>query len=262
MKVLSILFIASLTVLLFACEGGNGNSGNNTELNIVWIEDSGAPIITAQFEDGILTGYLCYNYLEVNEGSGEIEISANLESSSGESKGSKNTTFQVEEGQLYKLTIEVNCSGPSDYDPDNPPIGFPNEFTISSDSPSAITSIENIVTGGFYTNTLSLGQVFLDLWENIQPMRSLEAKVLPEGSGSISDNFGLLVYEGTRPGRAGEFYVGEYEHGTEITLTATPASGYVFDYWYGTLWTNKPVGPSVTFKIQVPIYIQSNFTEE
>jgi hypothetical protein len=249
-----------------ACNGGGGNgTGNNgvvTDLEIMWIEDSGSPIATAEYEDGLLTGYVCYSYFEVTDGSGEFEISVVLENSTGDTIDSQTASFNVGQGLSYQFSMDVNCSGPSDYDPSNPPPGFPNEFTIRFTSPSTTSFNQTTLQGGFYTNTLSLGQLSLDPWEYTTPMWSLEAKVLPEGGGSISDSLGLLLYEGTRPNKAGEYYVGEYEHRTEVTLTANPSPGYVFDHWYGTWWTDRPQDPSVTFEIQVPIYIEANFIEE
>ena len=44
---------------------------------------------------------------------------------------------------------------------------------------------------------------------------TLSVSVSPSGAGSVSPSSG------------------QYEEGTQVTLTATPASGYTFDYWDG-----------------------------
>ena len=263
MKNISITAMVLITVFVAACNGGSGgNGGGDGALDITWIKDSGSPIATGQYDNGILTGYICYGYFEATEGSGNIEVSVVLENSIGGLVENQTESFSIEQGESYRLSIIVNCSGPSDYDPGNPPIGFPNEFTLRFNTPSSSSYNQVEIQGGFYTKTLSCGQLSLESWQQSTPTWSLTAKVLPEGSGSISDSLGLLVYEGTRPNRAGEFYVGEYEHGTEITFTAIPATGYVFDHWYGTWWTNEPQDLSVTFKIGIPIFIEANFIAE
>ncbi|MHA2408365.1 MAG: InlB B-repeat-containing protein [Candidatus Ranarchaeia archaeon] len=248
--------------------GGGSGDGNGVggTLKLMWVEDSTMVIDSAQYgEDGFLIGYMCYSYFEIKGGSGEVEITADLESKTGDTKGRQTSTFHVEEGQSYKLSSEVICSGPSDYDPGNPPPGFPNEFTISFSSPSATSPEKKTVQvqGGFYTNTLSLGQLYLDPWEYTPQQWILEAKVFPMDSGSISDSLELLVYEGVRPGRGGEYYVGGYDHGTEVMLTATPSPGYVFEKWYGT-WATQGSDRDqfITFEMVVPTYMEARFVKE
>ena len=265
---IGVVALGLMTIVGTGGGGGDGGEGADTDqssgLELTWVEESGLTIATAQYgESGFLTGYMCYSYFEVTGGSGAVEITADLESRTGDPKGSQTSTFDVEEGQSYKLSAEVICSGPSDYDPSYPPTGFPNEFTISFSSPSVGSPDQKTIQGGFYTDTLLLGQLSLDSWEYTPQQWTLEAKVSPEGSGSISDSLGLLVYEGVRPGRGGEYYVGEYEHGTEVTLTATPAQGYIFDEWYGTYWTDgTKIDLSVTFTMTIPIFIEARFVEE
>jgi predicted small secreted protein len=268
MKTISIFVLFLITAFILAsCNWGDGNgNGDNddggSDLEITWIKDSGGPIATGEYDSGILTGYSCFGYFEVDDGSGEIEITAVLEDNAGNTVESQAESFSVEKGLSYKLSLMVNCSGPSNYDPSNPPPGYPNEFTLTFTTPSSSDYNQIILQGGFYTGSLSCGQLSLETWQQSTATWSLTAKVLPEGSGTISDSLGLLVYEGTRPNRAGEFYTGEYEHGTEITFTATPATGYIFDHWYGTWWTNEPSTPSVTFSIGIPILIEAHFVAE
>lgn len=52
------------------------------------------------------------------------------------------------------------------------------------------------------------------------------------GSGSVSASVGSLVKE-EREGLTPRYY-GKYKYGTEVTLTAIPAPGYVFDSWQHT----------------------------
>jgi len=54
-------------------------------------------------------------------------------------------------------------------------------------------------------------------WERTPSVETytLTTIVSPSGAGSVSPS------------------VGEYESGEQVTLTASPASGYTFDYWYG-----------------------------
>jgi len=263
----NILVLLFAAILLTTCNGGNGDDNGDgddgeSDLEISWVTDSGDPIATGDYDSGILTGYSCFGYFEVDSGSGEIEMSALLKDNAGNTVESQTEPFNVEEGQSYKLTMMVNCFGPSNYDPGNPPPGFPNDFSVTFSTPSSSEDNQINIQGGFYTDSLSCGQLSLESWTDTDTTWTLTAKVLPEGSGSVSDNLGLLVYEGTRPNRSGEFYVGEYDHGAEITLTATPATGYVFDHWYGTWWTNRPTDPSVTFTVEVPILIEAHFLAE
>jgi hypothetical protein len=225
------------------------------------VEKSGLVIASPRYsEAGLLTGYTCYSYFEVTSGSGELQITVDLQSRTGASKGSQTSTFAVEEGKSYKISAEVKCSGPTDYNPGNPPPGFPNRFIIIFSSPSAASPKTNAVDGGFYTDSLSLEQLYLEPWEYTPPQWELEVRVDPAGSGSVSDSLGLLIYEGTRPGRGGEYYVGLYEEGTEVTLTATPASGYVFNEWYGTWGTLSDT--SITFDMVVDTYWNARFIGE
>jgi len=263
------VFILFLTTAFFiaSCNGdhGNGNGDNGdggSDLKISWITDSGDPIATKKYDAGILVGYRCFGYFEVAEGTGDFEVTAVLKDNAGNIVSNKSEVFDIKEEQSYKLSMIVNCSGPSNYDPGNPPPGFPNEFTLSFRTSSASNDNPIAIEGGFYTDTLSCGQLKLDTWQYTTPTWTLTAKVLPEGSGSLSDNLGLLVYEGPSANRNGEFYVSEYDHGTEITLTATPAAGYVFDHWYGTWWTERPSEPTVTFTIGIPILIEAVFDVE
>jgi len=54
------------------------------------------------------------------------------------------------------------------------------------------------------------------------PTYTLSISVSPSGAGSVSPSGG------------------EYESGVQVTLTANPASGYIFDYWSGSAWETSP----------------------
>ena len=56
-----------------------------------------------------------------------------------------------------------------------------------------------------------------------------------------------------------------YVFGKEIEAVperVIPATGYVFDHWYGTWWTNEPQDLSVSFTIGIPILIEAHFVVE
>ena len=101
MKVISISAMVLIAVFVAACDGGgSGNGGNGdtgTDLEVAWIKDSGAPIATGQYDNGILTGYICYGYLEVANGSGEFEFSVVLENNSGSTIENQTTSFSIED---------------------------------------------------------------------------------------------------------------------------------------------------------------------
>jgi hypothetical protein len=200
---------------------------------------------------------MCYSYFEVTSGSGEVQITVDLESSTGDPKGSQTSTFVVEEGESYKLSAEVNCSGPSNYPPGNPP--FQNTFSISYSSPSVASPKIDTIMGVFYTDPMSLGQMSLDPWEFVPVERELIVWVSPKGSGSVSDNLGLLVEDETEAGR----YLGVYEHGTKVTLTATPEPGYVFKEWYGTWGGLFGSTNPITFSMDIPkTYMRADFEQD
>jgi len=87
----------------------------------------------------------------------------------------------------------------------------------------------------------------------------LQVWVYPKGSGSIADSIGALVYEVVTEEGAYKGYVGKYKHGTGVTLTATPASGYVFDHWGGDVTGESS---SVIVHMIGNRYIEAYFSED
>ena len=80
--------------------------------------------------------------------------------------------------------------------------------------------------------------------------------ILPHGAGTVSDSVGWLVFDGNE-------YTATYPQDTMITLTATPASGYVFEEWYGTYATlGTQNGNQVTFNMFINGYMEARFTPE
>jgi hypothetical protein len=72
------------------------------------------------------------------------------------------------------------------------------------------------------------------------PMYTVSISVSPSGAGSVSPSGG------------------EYESGTQITLTATPASGYTFDYWTGDMFETSP---TAVITIISDMYITAQFAK-
>jgi len=70
------------------------------------------------------------------------------------------------------------------------------------------------------------------------PTHTLSVSVTPSGAGSVSPSGG------------------EYESGVQVTLTASPASGYTFDYWSGSASGTIPI---VTVTIDSDKSLTANF---
>jgi len=70
------------------------------------------------------------------------------------------------------------------------------------------------------------------------PTHTLSVSVTPSGAGSVSPSGG------------------EYESGVQVTLTASPASGYTFDYWSGSA---SGTIPTVTVTIDSDKSLTANF---
>jgi len=70
------------------------------------------------------------------------------------------------------------------------------------------------------------------------PTHTLSVSVTPSGAGSVSPSGG------------------EYESGVQVTLTASPASGYTFDYWSGSA---SDTTPTVTVTMDSDKSLTANF---
>ena len=74
-----------------------------------------------------------------------------------------------------------------------------------------------LVTSGTQTKVISFGEI-----PTATTSYSLTTSVSPSGAGSVSPSGG------------------QYKAGTSVTLTATPASGYIFDHWSGDASGSSP----------------------
>lgn len=83
----------------------------------------------------------------------------------------------------------------------------------------------------------------------------LEVTVAPDGAGDVSPSGGI------------------YDAGSEATITATPAQGYIFDHWSGddtgntnpinlTMDSNKSVTANFTLHLEDGIIFQDNFDDD
>ncbi|MDL2319974.1 hypothetical protein LJC45_02440 [Alistipes sp. OttesenSCG-928-B03] len=99
--------------------------------------------------------------------------------------------------------------------------------------------------------------------------------IMPAGEVSIKAEFGIAIYaititddtHGTATATVDDVEVTESEAGTTITLTATPASGYVFGQWTVTTgddieFTPDANTPTVTFTMPTgEVSIKAEFTD-
>ncbi len=75
-------------------------------------------------------------------------------------------------------------------------------------------------------------------WPELTPIFTLSIGASPSGAGSVSPSGGGYVW------------------GVQVTLTASPASGYTFDYWSGSA---SGTTPTVTITMDSPKSITANF---
>jgi len=129
---------------------------------LIWVEKSGL-VVRFNYSAGILMGCTVYQYFEVSDGSGEVEISAIIGDTSGVpfmDNSEITDTYTVEEGELYRLSIEVNivASQPSD------PLELKDSFDIIISSPAAASS-EEVTIGEGYFHRVNLEQMNLEPWQ-------------------------------------------------------------------------------------------------
>jgi len=264
-RIIQRIFGMLLTMImigsLFGCPNdtsdGSDKDANHSEneVEISWIDQGTLLVFQAEYDNGALQSFIGHNYFVVTSGSGSVEIMAELANNAGESVASCIEVFPVQEGATYRLSLEINCTGPSDYDPGNPPQGFPNELTVTYSSPCADTIDAKTLQGGFYTDSLSLGHLAIEPWTPSPQVWSLTVNIVPDGAGTISDNHGQLALDGDQ-------YAADYPQGTTVILTATPAQGYVFDEWYGTYATlGTTIDNQITFSMFINGYMEARFVE-
>jgi len=128
-----------------------------------WIPPLGPGAVTVQYwyAAGVLVGCTVYKYFEVTDGSGEVEITVAIGDTSDvpfiENSEITNTFF-VEEGQSYRLSIEVSIISRS---PE--PMELEGSFNIFISSPYAASS-EEVTIGGGYFHRVGLGGMNLEPW--------------------------------------------------------------------------------------------------
>lgn len=269
-----LLLLLVLSCFSNACSGngdaGNGDGANGDVANgdvdsvpeLGWVAEPGSLIAERHYQAGtFLSGYTVYNYIEITGGSGEVQLDVELAG-----KGAKTVTFSAEEGKSYRVALLVGCSGyvPTEYRP-------LDEHVYIFSSPSAGSSDEQRVAGYFNWNDLALEKLDVSPWEYTSPEpATLTVRVYPEGSGSISDHLGKLTHH-TEDGEVTR-YVGTYDYGTEVILTASPDEGYSFGHWGGTeneLPAHLPLGiidgtaetSTIIMRTNLDLYITAYFSD-
>jgi hypothetical protein len=129
---------------------------------LIWVEKTGS-VVDYNYSAGILTGCIVYQYFEVSDGSGEVEITAIIGDTFGIpfiDNSEITDTFTVEEGGLYRLSIEVSlvAAQPSD------PLELKDSFDIIISSAAAASSEEVTIDVGYF-HRVSLEQMTLEPWQ-------------------------------------------------------------------------------------------------
>ena len=134
-------------------------------------------------------------------------------------------------------------------------------------------SVSLVPSGGNYlsgtevtlTATPSTGWSF-DSWVGVDSEVGPEATVTMNSNRTVTANFteDPVYYDLTvNPPTGGSVSLvpsgGNYLSGTEVTLTATPATGWSFDSWVGV---DSEVGPEATVTMNSNRTVTANFTED
>jgi uncharacterized repeat protein (TIGR02543 family) len=113
------------------------------------------------------------------------------------------------------------------------------------------------------TATASSGYVF-DYWSGSASGSNPTATVVMDAHKSVTAHFTPVVQNYTlttdvSPSGAGSVSPSgdEYEAGTQVSLSATAASGYVFDYWSGSA---SGTGPNISITMDSDKHVTANFT--
>ncbi len=178
-----------------------------------WVTPRGSyTLSTNSYRGGVLYTRNFFNQFTVTGGSGSIEITANLQYA-----GETMVTAFVDEGASYKLTVHLLYSqrirGLSQILTLSAPSSPSKRVTIVGDNPSQ----------DFWF--FALGDLTVEPWTQEPPLWALIVTVM-SGAGTVSADIGTLW------GSAEDYHSADpYEDGTEVTLTAQPARGYIFDRW-------------------------------
>ena len=165
----------------------------------------------------------------------------------------KNITavFEEEEPETYELTMRVN---PSSGGSTTPAAGATYEYAAGE-----VVTITATPASGYH----------FDSWSgDVQDPTSLTTTVTMDANKTVTANFqpGSNEYNftidvhppgsGTTSPAQGSYY---YQQGTVVNVSASPASGYVFDYWTGDV--AEPYNPNTTVTIDSDKSVIAHFVE-
>jgi ATP-dependent Clp protease adapter protein ClpS len=219
---------------------------------LVPYRQSGLKTTDRQYDSSGLVSRTELLYFESTGGSGEVQITARLEeletATTRLEEQETSITTLVEAGKFYKLSVPLEGTLYTIVD----------EPRLIIESPALasphIKQYEKIGMGP-WSMSLLLGKMYLEEWEPPAPNWGLAVKIL-SGDGTVSADPGRLLFSGEPLIKTKNWhpkyinYHPGYEDGTEVTVTATPAEGYVFDHW-GVLQSDREYSitkepPSIT----------------
>jgi len=222
---------------------------------LVPYHQGGLKITDYQYDSSGLVSRTELLYFESTGGSGEVQITARLEeletATTRLEEQETSITTLVEAGKFYKLSVPFEGT----------PYTLVDEPRLIIESPALaspqIKQYEKIGMGP-WSMSLSLGKMYLEEWEPPAPIWALGVTIL-SGDGPVSADHGRLLFSGEPLIKTKDWHpkyenlLPGYEDGTEVTLTAHPASGYVFDHWE-VLQTDREYSitkepPSITIRM-------------
>ena len=157
------------------------------------------------------------------------------------------------------LLLLITCAKEDSQDPNNAPSQITRQYTLSVSSGDG----GSVSGGGTFaegtqvslTATPSSGYSFSE-WSNGSTTNPLTVTL--NSNTSITGNFVIIINSFTLTVTAGEGGSvsggGEYDEGTEVTITATPDEGYEF-----TGWSDGELNITNTFNINSNINITADF---
>jgi hypothetical protein len=144
--------------------------------------------------------------------------------------------------ERYNLTVNVSPTGGGSVSPSGGSYDPGVTVTITA---TASSDYEFDYWSGSASGTSATTTVVMDANKNVTahfaPVAqsyTLTTSVNPSGAGSVSPSGG------------------DYEAGTEVSVSATPNSGYVFDYWSGD---SNATGPNISITMNSDMNIIANF---
>lgn len=215
----------------------------------------GLKITDRQYDSSGLVSRTELFYFESTGESGEVQITARLEEletyTTRLEEQKMSITILVEAGKFYKLSVPFEGVF----------YGIVDEPRLIIESPALalpqVLQYKRIGVVGSWSMLLMLGKIHLEEWEPPAPSWGLTVKIL-SGEGTISADPGEgLLFSGESPSGYINLHSG-YEDGTKVTLTAHPASGYVFDHWEGDVTGQST---SITVHMTCSRHIQAYFSK-